>query len=330
MQYLGKFPVIETGDEYQSDSVVVDLSKVQEGMKFRGLALLTEYSRIFDPSSKAPMSGYFHFRGFRLKLKQWKDSVQDLLNTTDVALPIIIEAEFTVGSFNGELDMKIDNLIAFRRDLAVRNFERSVDLPKVWEEFKTHLQTHLTQAEYDLFVEVVQKENILLPFQTSYAGKVMHDAQVGGLMLHELKMLRILEVLFLNDPRLLEYAQVLRLGILFHDIAKVYEMGSFGQYTDIGFASHRLIGIEILTRYKDSIVNLTGDHMLFYHLMAIMSGHHGDFADKPTTVWAKVIHQIDMLEANTTGLLDSIQFNRVKEKNGHNVIYDNGSSLVVW
>ena len=62
----------------------------------------------------------------------------------------------------------------------------------------------------------------------------MHDAQIGGLLNHTMKMMRIAKVVYQNEPRMEQlenYKDMLYLGVILHDIGKIYEM-NYGVYQE--------------------------------------------------------------------------------------------------
>ena len=177
---------------------------------------------------------------------------------------------------------------------------------------------------------IFQSENLFPRFKEEFAGKKMHDAQIGGLMHHTTKMLKIAKILVENEPRMLQiegFTDLLYLGISLHDIGKVYEM-KLGVYQPNSFVTHRTLGTEMIAKYKDLICQLYNE-TFYYHILAIINGHHGEYGERPQTLLAYIIHLIDMLEANTTGAFDRIENKEFSNRAGLNAVLVNGANLVI-
>lgn len=307
--------------------VVVDLMALKAGDSGQGIFLIQDYNRNLDTNSKAPLNGTVHYKGKAMTFKVWKGYFQDLLLKDDFSGKVV-EAAFTVAPYKDSLEVTFSTYNGVI-DISPSAFYRSVDLAAVWGNFVHFMQHEISPNVSSMLSHFFNAEGITQAFQLTWAGKKMHDAQVGGLMNHTLKMLNIAKTLVFNDPRLMPYKDALYAYIVLHDIGKVYEIAQGGQYTKHSYVTHRSLGVEMISRHKAAIVAAVGEDM-FYHIMAVQQGHHGkEWGDAPTTVWALMIHQIDVLDAKTTHLLDAIEFNQLTERNGQKTLWDNGTHLVV-
>lgn len=131
-----------------------------------------------------------------------------------------------------------------------------------------------------------------------------HDNKIGGLVNHTTKMLNILASLMENNPELKECGDLLALSIVLHDVGKVFEYDDLAP-SEYWYAHHRIRGIEFLAKYKDEVIELYNE-TIYRQIQSIIAGHHGDYGDRPTTVAAAIVHYIDTLESQTTGLIDSL------------------------
>ncbi len=84
----------------------------------------------------------------------------------------------------------------------------------------------------------------------------------------------------------------------------------------------------MLAKYK-TIISAHFDESFYYHLLAIVQGHHGAFGEPPKTVLALIVHLLDMVESATTGILDKVDSNDVSEYAGNKSVYYDGNFLVV-
>ncbi len=178
-----------------------------------------------------------------------------------------------------------------------------VQIKTFWREVNEKLMGLGLSAEARAFaVRILNDSEIGGRFWREGAASFFHDSKIGGLANHTLKMLRILTALLENLPALQASTDLLYLGILFHDIGKIYEYDNLGP-AEFWFANHRVRGIELLSQFQEEITALY-DERFYRHLQAIISGHHGEYGDRPTTVATAIIHYIDTLESQVTGLLE--------------------------
>jgi 3'-5' exoribonuclease len=98
----------------------------------------------------------------------------------------------------------------------------------------------------------------------------LHDACVGGLANHVIKMLKLARTLVDNDERLLPYSDLIYVGIVCHDIGKIREF-DMGNHVKNCFISHSEYGCEMMYEIKDYIVSLF-DEAFFYRLLSIIRG----------------------------------------------------------
>lgn len=306
---------------------VMDLKKVNNGEQVSGLVYVKSYVPKTDFTSKAPLNGEFYHKGKTMKFKIWDRQLQNFFNDNDMNAKII-SISGAVGSYKEELDITITSMSLDHGVGDLGLFYKSVDVEGVFAEFtqfvNTKLSPHVTNAVGALFTA----EGLFEPFKLTWAGSKMHDAQIGGLMNHTMKMLRIAEVLIMNDKRLTPFADYLYLGIILHDIGKVREIGIDGRYLRNSYITHRSLGVEICAQHRELLIGYLGEDF-YYHILAIQQGHHGEHGDKPTTVWAYLIHLIDMLECNVTGFLDRVDNGEIKSKNGNTTIWmGNDGNLV--
>lgn len=298
----------------------IDLRTLNPGDKVSGLILIQSYEKQLNTESKAPLYGFCTYQGKSMKFKIWKGQTQDAFNANDYTGQIaLINGDVSMYQGNPEITLQTAIFTHGVTDKAL--FYKSADIETIFTEFSQFIAKALSPKALNFMNELFRDPNFLDQYKKTWAGEKMHDAQVGGLLNHTFKMLKITRTLIANDARLAPYSDILYLGIIVHDIGKIQEIGVDGTYKSNGFIGHRTIGIEILHQHKAYLVeNFSED--FYYHLQAIVQGHHGaEFGDAPTTVWAQVVAYIDMLESQTTGFLDRINNEEFKERAGHKTIW---------
>ncbi len=141
-------------------------------------------------------------------------------------------------------------------------------------------------------------------FTVEGAAIFHHDNKIGGLVNHTTKMLNILAALLENNTELVECADLLAFSIVMHDIGKVFEYKDLAP-AEFWYSNHRVRGIEFLAKYRDDIIDLY-DEVFYRHVQSVIAGHHGEYGDRPTSVTAGIVHYIDTLESQTTGLIEAV------------------------
>lgn len=291
-----------------------------------GIVYVLDYSVIpFGNQGKKRLAGTLKNKGELKGFKTFDATIVDFFDKNNVTNTVLkIDGKGDV--YNGKTEIMLTGVSLDVGTYTEKDFAKSVDINTVFREFSAFIKTELDSNYYEV-MKLILNERIN-EFVTSYAGAKMHDAQVGGLMNHELKMLRLAKVLVQNDERLEPFKNLLYAGIALHDFGKIYELNK-DSYTKNSFVTHRTMGIEILAQKKNDIVNLIGETN-YYHLLAIIQGHHGEYGDAPTTMCSYIVHLIDMLESQTTGILDKIEAGDISISSANNeTVYVGGSNLVI-
>ena len=306
----------------------IDLNNLTIGTTVGGLILIQGYTKQLNTQSKAPVNGTAVYQGKTVTFKVWQGVAQDILNTGDYT-GMIAAVTGKVTEYRDNLDLTIDT-INFNHGITDKAlFYKSVDTQQVWSNVQTFLNSNMNSEGMPVLNAIFSVEGVMQKFQTTWAGAKMHDAQVGGLMNHTYKMLRIAETLIMNDKRLEPMKDLLYLSILVHDIGKIKEITDGGVYTPLSFVGHRTFGIELLVPLKETIVQSYNEEF-YYEVLAVVQGHHGkEYGDAPTSIMSQIVAYIDMLESQTTGFLDRIEVEDVRVATDKHVYHD-GNRLHVY
>lgn len=293
--------------------MILDLKALKEGMTFSGQLV---YVQTFTKKAIADGTRNFVFgtvmnKGVEMPFKIWESDLVTLFSQHDFT-GHVIKVSGSVVEYKEKLELKIANVSYSKEEDNPSQFFKSVNVDVVFDTFATFVNENLTEKAIALLMGIFKSENLFDRFKQEFAGARMHDAQVGGTMNHTTKMLFLAKALVTNDPRLLEAKDLLYLGVIFHDIGKLQEM-QMGVYTEYSFVTHRAFGIELLVKYKQQICQ-TFNENFYYHLVAIIQGHHGKWGEPPKTIWAYIVHLIDNLESATTGIFDRIESESVTTK----------------
>lgn len=314
-------------------SFVLDLKTVKDGSNLTDcVGYISNYRKMLKKDGKNYyIAGTFTNKEDSLSFKVWDAPIIQAMTDVDYTGSVVIFSG-SVSSYMNSLDIKITAIQqANEAEYPKSYFLKSANVKALFAEFNSFISTELSKDAVVVLNNIFKGENIFGRFTEEFAGSKMHDAQIGGLLHHTMKMCRIAKVVYDNEPRMKNlqfYKDMLLLSVILHDIGKVYEM-NLGVYTENSFVTHRILGVEILVRYKDLIVKAF-DENFFYEIISVIQGHHGaEWGDAPTTVLAQIVHYIDMLDSQTTGIFDKIERNDVISRAGGIAVNVNGSYLTV-
>lgn len=312
---------------------ILDLKGVKDGTILSDcIVYLASYKKLPKKDGKTfYISGYFTKQEDSLSFKVWDTALVEALSTNDMS-GSVVKISGSVGSYMNNLDVKITSIEPVEESQYSKSmFLKSADVSSLFKEFTDFVNSELSANGVKLLLGIFKAENLFERFKEEFAGSKMHDAQIGGLLNHTVKMLRISKCVYENEPRmktLENYKDMLYLSVILHDIGKVHEM-NLGVYQENSFVTHRILGIEILVKYKNVIKELY-DENFYYELVSVLQGHHGkEFGDPPTTVLAYIVHLIDMVDSQTTGIFDKIERNDYTMRAGGMSVYVDGSYLSV-
>lgn len=148
-------------------------------------------------------------------------------------------------------------------------------------------------------------------FREHPAAKSVHHAVRGGLVYHTLSMLRMARELIPVIARPVD-SIVVYLGILFHDVGKLAELGPPGApYTPAELAGHVAIGSRCWHQAMDAAEREIGrsDPALRLAVDHVILSHHGSkdrgAPVEPKTPEALLVHCVDLLDSRLAGLWEA-------------------------
>jgi len=227
-----------------------------------------------------------------------------------------IQVNAQVGSYNGNLQLtlseakKIDQE-QYKIEDYLKKTTRDIDqmyislLEHVDSIEKEHLKKLLT-----LFF--VEDKKFIEEFKKVPAGKVMHNAFLGGLLEH------VVDILAVADFVCTQYKGIdidlLKTGVIVHDIGKIRELeyGLSLDYTDEGkLIGHHVIGVKMINEKISKIEDFPQrDQMMLEHMIL---SHHGKpewgSPKTPAILEAVILHYLDNLDAKITGFQQFVENN---------------------
>jgi len=311
---------------------VLDLKTVKDGSILTdSIVYLANYKKLPKKDGKSfYIAGTFTNREDSLSFKVWDAPLIDFMSENDMTGQVV-KINGSAGSYQNNIDVKLTSIEAVDESVCPKStFLKSANVEGLFKEFTDFVNAELSPNAVKVLLGIFKNENLFPRFKEEFAGNKMHDAQIGGLLHHTVKMMKIGKVVYENEPRMnsLQYFKdMFFLSIILHDIGKVFEM-NFGVYQENSFVTHRILGIEMLVKYKSAIVELF-DENFYYEIISVLQGHHGEFGDAPVSVLAYLVHLIDMIDSQTTGIFDKIESNDVVTRANNMTVMVNGKYLVV-
>lgn len=195
---------------------------------------------------------------------------------------------------------------------------------------------NLSKKGIDLFNNIFKPNDangIWVRFTSEYAAKNYHDNCECGLLAHTYKCVRLLKYLlgpykYLTNlqtteiPNKEDIKDLLYLGVILHDIGKVFEMKE-GFYVPDSFNSHRILGLNVIFDHKDEIIKNYNEHW-YQALISIIVGHHNGEgeSERARTLYAYIVHKIDDMEATFTGIGQILETSTLEGVEGARITWE--------
>lgn len=166
-----------------------------------------------------------------------------------------------------------------------------------------------------LGLKLLEDPEIATRYKVCPAAKTIHHAFVGGLLVHSLQLIKLVDAvlpLYENLNR-----DILIFGAAFHDFGKIYELHYQGKmgYTDEGkLVGHITIGAILIDR---KIQELPGFPLeLDWELKHMVLSHHGKLEygspKKPATLEADILAHLDLFDSRVNSIQTLIESDRTE------------------
>lgn len=221
----------------------------------------------------------------------------------------VSDGDVTIQTYNESLSAKLEGIRGLSADYNPAEFMEVIDPSKNAHEIGALVRKLMTEKGAQLTLHMLSDrgKDLSVAMAAQYGG--YHDGKVGGLLNHIRKLLRYAEVAMaeyeLLNTMSPEERDLVVLGLVVHDFGKMLELKN-GAYTDISIVPHTYLGIEIISKYKD-LIEQTYNEMFYRELQAIILEHHGEFGERPKTVYAYLVHVIDLLDSRVSGLQRKVE-----------------------
>lgn len=242
--------------------------------------------------------------GDNLQFKIWDSTVINMIENivTQNGKGIYIGVSAQGNVYNGNFNIVIDGVqLADQSQVNTSEyFTSNLSIQGLMQKVNGMLSER-TSGKAGQLVGQVLNGSVSERFVNEFAGSRMHDATPVGLLHHTTKMMEITDLVMRQHNKFGfsdDNVDLMYVGVLLHDIGKTLEL-SDGVYTDNSVVSHRVFGVEMLFPYKQAITELYSEKW-YYNLLSIVTQHHGPFEERPKTVFAYLVHLVDMFETQMT------------------------------
>lgn len=304
---LSKF--IGKGENFMKILVKNDLLTMHDQEKVQGYVYIKNYSVQPTKNGGSYIGGNLEAKG-SLPFKVWSSAGCFAEMSSNNYNETICMVDAKVNVYGGSYSLVLEGC----RAVDMRNFEYEVsdfyqekyNAESYWNNLCATLKKHLSENAYKVF-EIVVSGDVKDAFMKEFAAISHHDAYASGLLAHTTKVVKLATVVKMY-PEIVRIVgnDLLFLGSALHDIGKTREYRN-GVMSDEGKRiSHLTSGILMLEVHRNEIEELMGIDF-YIDLLSVISQHHGEYADRPRTVAATVINQIDCLDSHLTTLNEMLE-----------------------
>lgn len=279
-----------------------DIAK-QKGLPFSDHLKITSLETREAKNGKTYGIGHaLDLYGARHSFKIWDSVVLETVQTCLAAGPVVIlKASGTTDVYQDAFSLRIEGVVNADPSITAEEFlTTNYTIPELMTRAAAVYKTKVSE-EGQHVISALLAGTIAQRFSEEFAASSVHDAVRHGLLAHTTKMLEIGELVHRQHIDLFQTQAEIDLfyiGLLFHDIGKIVEY-AYGVRTDVSFVSHQVLGIEIINAQVDLIESVYSKNW-YYHLVSILTQHHGVYGLRPQTTMAYLVHLVDSFEAHVT------------------------------
>lgn len=216
----------------------------------------------------------------------------------------VIKARGLMQEYNGRMQFRVEKMRAAEPADEVDISQLTLSAPEKPEVMMQRV-TDAIDSMQNKDIQAICREMIAMAGEELYyfpAAQKLHHAERSGLLHHTTGMLALCDAVLPLYPFL--NADLLRAGVILHDLSKITEMksdlyGTVTDYTPEGLLlGHLVRGVAQLQKAAER-AGVTGEAVLLLEHMII--SHHGEAEygspRKPMFVEAEMLHWIDLVDA---------------------------------
>lgn len=310
------------------------LKAIKAGDVINGVLLVKSYSIQLTKNGKEYVIGTMQ-SGVEVPFKAWDSSsaFSKLKECEYSSVPTLVQGN--VEAYNGQISIVVTDVNAVEGFTADQFLPVKYNANAYWDALTKLFKSKVSEKAYNLVDELFfSNEKIVERFKYEFAAQSHHDNCKSGLLAHTYKVLGALSYTLNTYQGLVKDADgtinkdkidLLYVGALLHDIGKIDEM-NFGIYQSKARVTHRFLGIEYFAEHKAKIVELYSEDW-YYNLVSILLQHHGEWEDKCRTIYAQIIHWVDVFDSNFTDMIQLME--SPQSQDGVSRIKMNGNYLML-
>ncbi|KXK27324.1 MAG: 3'-5' exoribonuclease YhaM [candidate division WS6 bacterium OLB20] len=267
----------------------------------QGMSLTSETFAVQDASQQTTKSGKPYYR-LTLRDKTgsingqiWSDSFASIEKKALTPGKVIM-VDAGVEEFKGALQLNISKVTGVD-ETALEEFVEASDFDndEMWARFTAHLNKIRSESIRTFLDSFFADESTVRRYRVAPAAEDVHHSFHGGMLEHVLEMLDLAAVFETYYPE--PNYDVVRAGIMLHDIGKLQELETVGtvvQRTKAGsMLGHIPMGFALVQKHGEGV--LTEEELL--NIGHIVLSHHGllEYGSpvKPVTIEASIVSAVD-------------------------------------
>jgi 3'-5' exoribonuclease len=318
---------MEAGQQNPILNKSIFISDLGESSSFTSTFLVRSKERMFSKNGKPYLSMHLGDKTGMLDTRIW-DRVDELFDGFQEGDVVAVAGKTHL--FQNRLQMVVTHLVpvaASEVTLADYLPATDQDLEQLYDQLRAVFEALENPWVKKLALVLLNDPEISKRYKLCPAAKTVHHAFIGGLLVHSLQLVRLVEAVHPLYPT--ADKSLLMFGAAFHDFGKIYELSyhnGFG-YTDEGrLVGHITIGATIIDRKVREMEGFP--EALEWQLKHLVLSHHGKLEygspKRPHTLEAQLVHHLDDMDSK----MNSIETFMRDEKNvsrwtGHHKAYDN-------
>ena len=216
--------------------------------------------------------------------------------------PAQVDAVVVVDNYKGNPSCKLTGIRSIYDEVEVNCWYKKLNSKENGSKVLAALRGVLSEDAFAMVLKMFNEngQDIAVAMAAQYGG--YHDGVIGGLLNHLRKLVNYGRIAMAEYENTFTQKErdLFFMGLVLHDMGKIYELKD-GAYWEESIVAHTTSGVWFLDQYKDEIIEKFG-RMFYLELIAIITQHHGEFGERPKTVYAYLVHVVDLLDARVSGL----------------------------
>lgn len=277
------------------------------GEPLNGVVLIKSYGIQLTKNGKEYISGTLQ-SGVEIPFKIWNNSsaFTKLKNEDYTNMPTLIGGNFD--DYNGMISIIINTADAVEGFTIDQFLPVKYNAEAYYNSLVDVIKNSVSEKAFNIANNVLfSNQDLVERFKIEFAAKSHHDNCKSGLLAHTYKVVSIVKHLLNMYPSIItnldgtknqDLMDLCIIGALLHDIGKTKEM-ELGIYQPCASVTHRYMGIEFITPYKDDIIQAYSEDW-YYQLVSVFLQHHDEYDDKARTLVALLVFYADNLDSKVT------------------------------